>query len=552
MSERPERRWPRQAIAWTVEISADRWRDMLPLTATNMSRGGLFVRSARPPAPGSRIHVLLRLPDETMLDLTAEVVHAAGPEGGAATPGFGVKVDERHVADLTLLEAMVASQAGRAPPGEDPDVTLQAFLMSIAAGHMEPTSAHGRLDAAEVALVTSAPPVADTDVDVGDDAIFGIDLGTSYCSIAVLARGRMCVLEDDEGNALFPSIVCYPESGAPLTGWPAREKLVTHPSTTVTSPKRLLGRKFADRQLEPYLAALAVRTREGPGGQVLADIYGEPVAIPQVCAEIFRSLAAVAEARTGRRPERVVLSAPVGYGEEKQAIQRAAELAGLKVLAVIEEPMAAALAYGLGRQLEHKVAVYDFGGGTFDFTILDIHGSRFDVLGMAGDAWLGGDDFDLEMAEHIANAFWRRTKVDLRHRLVEWQRLRFLCEAAKRKLTTLDRAEILARGIAISVRGPIDLKITVTRETFERLCAKLVHRSLATVAECLEKAGVAPTAVDRVVMIGGVSRIPLVIDKVRAYFQRDIHFTVNPEQAIVAGNAIYGAMLARAKKARTP
>jgi actin-like ATPase involved in cell morphogenesis/Tfp pilus assembly protein PilZ len=377
-------------------------------------------------------------------------------------------------------------------------------------------------------------------------AIFGIDFGTSYTSIALITDERLTVLHDEEGQTLLPSVVCYPDKGAPRVGWPAREAMLKNPTTTFTSPKRLLGRRYDEPSIQPYLGSSAVRTKAGPGGEVIAEIFGEPIAIPQVCSEIFRRIAQIGEHASGIPVKRVVIAAPVGYISERKALRRAAQMAGLEVLGLLSEPNAAAIAYGLGRRNETAL-VYDFGGGTFDCTVIRIKDNEFEVLGTEGDAWLGGDDFDLALATYAAEQFEKQRKVDLRKRQVEWQHLMFLAERAKRKLSFEQQVKLLAKGILLSIKGPIDLDVDLDRSLFQRVCGELVERSLAVVDGCLTLTGTHREDIDQIVMTGGVSRIPLVRQSVQAFFDRDVRLTVDPEQAVVVGCSIFGRYLSLAQ-----
>ncbi len=574
--QRQHKRFP---VRWAVEIRASDWSEARELATGNVSRGGLFVRCEQAgPDIGSQVEVTLQLPDDMVLRANGVVVHAIpaerAHEAGMA-PGFGIRFHEKHAVDLSLLEGLAASNA--AGPltyaiDEEAYISLPAVLQ-IADEPARPTSAHKLVAPPESPTLLDAPPEDEIpdipdEVDITDDVndeppalpdaapplaavvttttdkVFGIDFGTTFTSIAVVDKNQVRVLQDEEGHHLLPSVVCYPESGAPLVGWSAKEQLATLPATTFSSPKRLIGRHYRDPNLDSILGSSPVRYAEGPGGQIIADVFGQTVAMTQVCAEIFRRAAMIGERASGSRVERVVLSAPVGFGPERAAVKRAAELAGLHVIGMIDEPVAAAMAFGLGLAPGERVAVYDFGGGTFDFTLLGIKASGgFEILGEAGDAWLGGDDFDLALATYAANQFWREHKVDLRERAVEWQRLLFLCERAKRKLSTEEEHLLKARAIVLSLRGPIDLAVPFDRALLERLCGELVDRSLASVESCLAVAEVRRDQIDHLVLTGGTSRMPLVRERVAAYFEREVTLLHDPEVAIVSGNAIYGRFL---------
>jgi molecular chaperone DnaK len=382
------------------------------------------------------------------------------------------------------------------------------------------------------------------------ESIFGIDFGTTYTSIGVITGGHLKVLKDETGATMFPSVVCIPSPGQFLVGWEARKQSPMHPTTTFHSPKRLIGRRFDDRKIEPVIASMAVPLRAGPNGQVIADIHGSPLAMPQVCAELFRHAARVGEQETGEKVRRVVISAPVEYRTERKAIQRAAELAQLEIVSIVDEPIAAAIGYGLNRHAG-LVAVYDFGGGTFDCTLLEVEGGRFRILAKTGDAWLGGDDFDLALAEHAARGFWRQFKIDLHNRRVEWQRLQDACEGAKRALSDKEAVELRVPELARLQSGPADLRVRLDHKLLDQLCMPLVDRSIESLAACLQKAGAQAADVGHIAMTGGVSRMPLVRRRVEQYFGREVSLAVDPQHAVVVGDAIYAHYLVtQAKVAR--
>jgi len=293
------------------------------------------------------------------------------------------------------------------------------------------------------------------------------------------------------------------------------------------------------------LQSATYRTERGPDDSILADLGGTQVAIPQICAQMVQHVRDVAEQRLGTRLERAVFTVPVSYGTgERAAITAMARVAGIEIAGLLEEPVAAAMAYGFGKGKNEIVAVYDFGGGTFDFTVIDIHGYSFRILARGGDPWLGGDDFDAALANAVANAVWRATGVELHNRAVEWQRLLLACEAAKRELshtqqTTIDVPRLLESPRVLNLRQPLD------RGTLERLCGSLLERSLAICEGALSRAGLDPADVHQVIATGGVSHIPFVRAGLSRYFARPIHDQVSPDEAICLGAGFRAAQFAR-------
>ena len=582
------------------------------LAIGNISRGGLFVRCQHPIPTGTRLEVVLQLPEDMTLKVEGEVVHTIADDASGAATGFGLRFDERYAIDLNLLEGIAASNSGGCfsfALNADDYISLDAVLVDAGTGETTVTTAHKlvevpstevdlddlsgddlRGDTDGVARIVSLPdederepggpktsgraakaravpvavpvtPASETSApapsasragspaaaapaplqDAAAEPIFGIDFGTTYTSIAVVDGNQIRVLQDGEGQTSLPSVVCYPETGPVLVGWPAKEKIATHPSSTISSAKRLLGRQYDDPHLQGFFASSAAHFTKSRDGLVMAEIFGEPVSMVQVAAEVLRRIAAIGEAAVERPVRRVVISAPVAYGGERESLRRAAELAGLEVAGTIDEPVAAAMAFGIGMEGGRTIAVYDFGGGTLDITVLRNKPKRgYEVLAKSGDPWLGGDDFDRAIADYAADQFWRVHKVDLRQRQVEWQRLLLHCEQAKRRLSVQQHVELRVRAILLTLKGPVDLRLDLERGQLDQICGQLVERSLDTVRECLEQAGLEPSQVDQVVLTGGTSRSPLVRRSLQELFGREITVNYDPELAIVSGNALYG------------
>ncbi len=537
---------PRYPAEIQVEVSCKAWPQVDRLVTSNASRGGLFLRTDRAPPVGSALRLQVRLPDGKVLPLRATVIHVVTPEEAAATgrhAGCGARLDPAHSADLILLEAMSAAATAKSadegrPPGAvkrpptpqpgDP-IAVRTDRPSVVIARMKPGKAE---PASRLAACSS-------------EHVFGIDYGTTFSRIALVRDGQGVVIPDEKGRVLVPSIVSYPASGGVLVGWDARERVATDPAHTVHSAKRLLGRPIDEVEVENQLAQQAYRATRGPGDQVVLEIGHAPLSIPQVAAEMMRLLKRSAERATGLAVEEVVLTVPVAWEEpQRQALRKAAELAGMRAVGLFDEPAAAGLAYGFGQERNEIAAFYDFSGGTFDFTLVDISRDAFRILASAGDSWLGGDDFDFAIARDVANQFWKEHKIELQKRLVEWQRVLWACEAAKRMLTETDRAVIDVPGVGRDARGPIGLHTEITRERFERLCGGLIERSLAVAARAMEDAGLEIRDVGQVVLTGGSTRIPKIRAAVSAFFQREVDAYVSPDEAVALGAAVQGALLA--------
>ncbi len=373
--------------------------------------------------------------------------------------------------------------------------------------------------------------------------ILGIDLGVTYSGASLAAGESVDSLVDGEGRWQIPSVIVFPGAEArPLVGWAAREVQTSRPDLALASIKRLLGCRYSDPHVAGLLHTSSFSASEGPGDEILLRCAGEELAVPQLCALVLRHLVELAGPVLGCPPTRAVLTHPVSYGPQQQeALQRAAQLAEIEVAALLEEPVAA-LAYGAAHDGDEIVAVYDFGGGTFDFTLLELHGVEYRVLGSEGDPWLGGDDFDNALAEAIANSFWRKTQVELRERAVEWQRLLLACEQTKCHLSTAESAAFELDELEVS-GGAVSIKHVIERPAFERVSRKLILQSVEICRAVLKQARLTPRDVTRVLLTGGTSRIPVVRRGLERFFDREIAEVVDPEAAVALGAGIHAAWL---------
>jgi molecular chaperone DnaK len=286
-----------------------------------------------------------------------------------------------------------------------------------------------------------------------------------------------------------------------------------------------------------------VRYDRGPDGQIVADVFGYPVTVIQVCTEIFRHVSRMSEDRSGRPVGKVVLAAPVGFEDyQRNAIARAAKLAGLETVAIIDEPVAAAIAFGASGEREQLIAVYDFGGGTFDFSVVHVGPDKMKVVTTAGDGWLGGDDFDEALAGAAANAFWQQTQIELRNQVHHWRRLLFRAEGAKRNLTDEEETTVRLPGAANTAEGELDLVYPITRDKFAELTGGIVKRSLETCRAALKARKLEPTDLNAVFLSGGTTYIPAVRDAVAEFFGQTPRVVVPPERAVLVGAAVHGAL----------
>ncbi len=372
--------------------------------------------------------------------------------------------------------------------------------------------------------------------------IIGIDLGTTNSCMAVMDNGEYKIIPNAEGNRTTPSIVAFTKNGERLVGQTAKRQAVTNPKNTIFSIKRLMGRKFSEvgreRELVPYEIA------EAPNGDAHVKIDGKLYSPPEISAMILQKLKADAEAYLGEKITQAVITVPAYFNDsQRQATKDAGKIAGLEVLRIINEPTAAALAYGLDKKGDETIAVYDLGGGTFDISPLDIGDGVFEVKATNGDTHLGGDDFDQVIINYLADEFVKENGVDLRKDPQALQRLKEAAEKAKCELSTSMSSDINLPFITMNQSGPVHMNITLSRAQLERLCDPLLERTRKPCENCMRDAEVSATQIKEVILVGGMTRMPKVQDTARAIFNKEPHKGVNPDEVVAAGAAIQGGVL---------
>jgi molecular chaperone DnaK len=380
--------------------------------------------------------------------------------------------------------------------------------------------------------------------------VVGIDLGTTKSVIAVMEGGEPVVITTSEGSRVLPSYVAVSKTGEQLVGQIAKRQSVVNPDNTIYSIKRFIGRKWgepAGRELtvEEDARRKTYKVVKGPNNEVRVVMGGKEYSPQEISAMILRKLKTDAESYLGEKVTDAVVTVPAYFNDsQRQATKDAGTIAGLNVLRIINEPTAAALAYGLGKQKkEQTIAVYDFGGGTFDVSILDIGDGTFEVKSTNGDTHLGGDDFDQRIMEWLADEFKRDQGIDLRQDRMAMQRLREAAEKAKIELSSVMQTDINLPFITADASGPKHLNINLTRSKLEQLVMDLVEKSLGPCKQALADAGIAASQLDEVLLIGSTTRMPLVQDKVKQFFGKEPNRSINPEEAVARGAAIQGAVL---------
>ncbi|HID33823.1 MAG TPA: molecular chaperone DnaK [Anaerolineae bacterium] len=376
--------------------------------------------------------------------------------------------------------------------------------------------------------------------------IIGIDLGTTNSVCAVMEGGEPTVITSAEGGRLVPSVVAVnPKSGERLVGQIARRQAITNAENTIFSVKRFMGRKYDASGVQEAIQHVSYRVTEAPNGDVRVIMDGREYSPPEISAMVLQKIKADAEAYLGEPVTQAVITVPAYFDDaQRQATKDAGRIAGLEVLRIINEPTASALAYGLDKtEREMKVAVYDLGGGTFDISILDISEGVFEVLSTSGDTFLGGDDFDRRIINWVADVFQVEHGIDLRQDRTALQRLKEVAEKAKIELSTMLETEINLPYITADASGPKHLIVTLTRAKLEQLTEDLIERTLGPIRQALEDAGLGPSDIDDILLVGGMTRMPAVQEAVRKFFGKEPHKGVNPDEVVAVGAAIQAGVL---------
>ncbi|KJS26029.1 MAG: molecular chaperone DnaK [Hyphomonadaceae bacterium BRH_c29] len=375
--------------------------------------------------------------------------------------------------------------------------------------------------------------------------IIGIDLGTTNSCVAVMEGGQAKVIENSEGARTTPSVVAFTEGGERLIGMPARRQAVTNPDFTFYAIKRLIGRQFDDPTAQKDKAISPFEIVKGPNGDAWVKGRDKDYAPQEVSAFILTKMKETAEAYLGATVTQAVITVPAYFNDaQRQATKDAGKIAGLEVLRIINEPTAAALAYGLDKGEESKtIAVYDLGGGTFDVSLLEIGDGVFEVLSTNGDTFLGGEDFDLRIVDFLASEFKKDQGIDLKTDKLALQRLKEEAEKAKKELSSATQYEVNLPFITADASGPKHLNIKLTRAKFESLVEDLVKRTIDPCQKALKDAGKSASQIDEVVLVGGMTRMPAVQEAVKKFFGREPHKGVNPDEVVAIGAAIQGGVL---------
>ncbi|MBP8902727.1 MAG: molecular chaperone DnaK, partial [Thiobacillaceae bacterium] len=379
--------------------------------------------------------------------------------------------------------------------------------------------------------------------------IIGIDLGTTNSCVAIMEGGKTKVIENAEGTRTTPSIVAYAEDGEILCGAPAKRQSVTNPKNTLYAIKRLIGRRFQEKEVQKDIDLMPYKILQAENGDAWVEVRGEKKAPPQISAEVLRKMKKTAEDYLGEEVTEAVITVPAYFNDsQRQATKDAGRIAGLEVKRIINEPTAAALAFGMDKQEgDRKIAVYDLGGGTFDISIIEIAEidgeHQFEVLSTNGDTFLGGEDFDQRLIDYIIDEFKKEQGVNLKADVLALQRLKEAAEKAKIELSSASQTEINLPYITADASGPKHLVMKITRAKFESLVEDLIQRTIEPCKIAIKDAGVKVSDIGDVILVGGMTRMPKVQELVKEFFGKEPRKDVNPDEAVAVGAAIQGGVL---------
>ncbi|MEY4207835.1 MAG: hypothetical protein RLZZ20_987 [Pseudomonadota bacterium] len=385
--------------------------------------------------------------------------------------------------------------------------------------------------------------------------IIGIDLGTTNSCVAIMEGGQPKVIENSEGARTTPSIIAYQEDGEILVGAPAKRQAVTNPRNTLFAVKRLIGRKYDEKEVQKDIGLMPYEITKAENGDAWVEARGKKLAPPQISAEVLRKMKKTAEDYLGEEITEAVITVPAYFNDsQRQATKDAGRIAGLDVKRIINEPTAAALAFGLDKsgKGDRKIAVYDLGGGTFDISIIeiaDVDGEmQFEVLSTNGDTFLGGEDFDQRLIDYIIDEFKKINGVDLAKDPIALQRIKASAERAKIELSSSQQTEINEPYIAMANGAPMHLNLKITRAKLEALVEELISKTIEPCRTAIQDAGVKVSEIDDIILVGGMTRMPKVQEKVKEFFGKEPRKDVNPDEAVAVGAAIQGSVLSGERK----
>jgi molecular chaperone DnaK len=547
------RREPRVPAELNLKLAFGSVREFLDRYSLNISRGGIFVRTLQAVEPGTEVALNIEIGTGERVIRGRGIVRwnspPSAPGESPQAPGMGIKFISLEPESRALVEEVVAAR-GHAANGEEPPipvdegaagpeeaVDLSELVIDEPAGQAPGPPAPP--PAAAAAPTVSAPRTAPRRAGPRSK-IVGIDLGTTNSCVAYSAGGRAQVLTSRRGHRTIPSVVAYDEHGRLLVGQAAKAQMVINPKNTVYGSKRLVGRPFRSPTVQACRDRFHYDIVEGPNGEAAVRFAGRDFSLQQVAAFVLGDLKETASEALGELVTRAVVTVPAYYNDhQRQAVREAGALAGLEVERIVNEPTAAALAFGYGRGIEKRVLVYDLGGGTFDASVLDIQGDIYEVISTGGDIFLGGVDFDNQLGDHLVYRFMEQNGVPPPEDRVVWQRLRDAAEETKVALSGRETAVAHVPYLCKDASGrDVELQVEVSRAELEGLTGRLVDRTVEVAREVLSARNLGAADVNEVLLVGGQSRMPLVWRKIREAFGREPNKSVHPDEAVALGAAL--------------
>ncbi|HET6440095.1 MAG TPA: TIGR02266 family protein [Anaeromyxobacter sp.] len=561
MSEE-NRRDPRAPVELRIRLALGSMDAFVERYALNVSRGGIFVRTRDPQPPGTVVDLEITIESGECIIRGKGLVRWTTPPSAPGepdrSPGMGVKFLELSRESRALVDLVAATRGGDGVSDEPPrPADEEAEELDFDVSELNEDEAPPAGSSPARAVATAAPPAAPPPAArpaapaapptlstagrrPASSKVIGIDLGTTNSCAAYAENGRAEVLTSRQGYRTLPSIVAYDAQGRLLVGHAAKAQMVVNPRNTVYGSKRLVGRPFASPTVQACRDRFHYEIVEGPGGTAAVRFAGRDFSLQQISAVMLREIREIASQALGEAIDRAVITVPAYYNDhQRNAVREAGKLAGLTVERIVNEPTAAALAFGHGKGLDKRVLVYDLGGGTFDASVLEIQGDVYEVISTGGDTFLGGVDFDGQLLDHLVYRFMEANRFTPPDDRVVWQRIRDAAEATKVALSERESALAHVPFLCRSPTGAsVELKVEVTRGELEELTKRLVDRSIEVCREVLQARGLAPKDVDEVLLVGGQSRMPLVWRRVREELGREPNKGVHPDEAVALGAAL--------------
>lgn len=530
-----------------LDIQAEDWQQLHELSGANLDRGGIFVACDHPPPVGAPVEINVAIPDGETLKVSGVVVSRSEvDDAGGGASGVAVQLDVAAEAKLSAFEARAPE-----PPAEETkyEKATAGGLSMIATVEWKEESEPATvspLGQSKKRPSTENYPVLGFMPTGTAQPIFGIDFGSSGCSIALVTGEDVHVLKDKQGRDRVPSIVAYVR-GQTLVGWDARSAALAAGGApddehcVVTVAKRLIGQEHEDPRLQQYLDGMPLRTSISPSGEVLIRTGDEHVSVVQVCAEILRKVLEIGQQATGLQSRRVVLAAPFSFsGRQRAVLRAAAHLAGMDVAGIVPEPIASAMAHGMGKREGAHIALYDLGGGGFNCSVVTIHRQRIKVLAAGGDAWIGGERFDRALANYATSHYELPPGERLRDHPSLWMQLLQRCERIKTRLSTMSSVRLPPPMMASGMIGPA---VEITKDLFDKTCREFVEATFDRFDGCIAEAGVAGTELDDIIVVGGMSNAPLVRSMLEERYGCPVDRSISLEHAVVVGAALRGRRL---------